>query len=417
MLAPPAASHDRLIAMDVTRGVAVLGILLMNIVAFAMPESAQLSPYAYGGSDAVNVGIWTADYVLIQGKMRALFTLLFGASMLLVIERADASGENGFSVHFWRMAWLFVIGLLHLFYIWSGDILTLYAMTGMVAFAFVDMDAKRLVRWSLLMFALQFLLSMIILLSLAAARSAATAPDASAEAIMAWQDVVNQVSGGNAAVTEAVLGLYRDSYSAILAYRFAEDFWHPWVQFMTFGAETLAIMLLGMALLKSGFFRGSWESRRYKRIALILPPVCAAAFVALALWKFSSGFDPVPSFGIDLILGGPLAAIMAVGYAAFIVRWALTMKQGWLKQRLEAAGKAAFTNYIGTSILMTTIFYGYGLGLFGYFDRIALLGFVLLGWIVMLAWSKPWLDHFRHGPLEWVWRSLSRGRPQPMRLT
>lgn len=407
---------ERLRAMDITRGVAVLGILLMNITAFAMPEAAQLTPYAYGDSSSVNLAVWTADYVLVEGKMRALFTLLFGASILLVIERADASGENGMRVHLWRMAWLFVFGTVHMLYIWFGDILTLYAMVGVVALLFADMDARKLLRWSAVMFAFQFLWSLIILLGMTALRSAAKAPNASSEAIRNWQDMVDQFSGGNAAMMDAVVHLYRSDYWTILNHRFDNDLWTPWAQFVTFGAETLAIMLLGMALLKSGFFRGSWETRRYKRLAMIALPVCAGAFALTAFWKFSSQFDPLPSYGIDLLFGGPLAAIMALGYAAIIVRWALTAKDNWLKQRIEAAGKAAFTNYIGTSILMTSIFYGYGLGLFGRFDRAALLGFVLLGWIVMLAWSKPWLDHFRHGPLEWAWRSLARGERQPMRL-
>lgn len=409
-------TNDRLIAMDVTRGVAVLGILLMNIATFALPEQAVMNPLAYGGDRAIDMIVWAVDFIFVNGKMRALFTLLFGASMLLVIERADANGRNGATTHLWRMAWLFVFGMIHLLYIWSGDILALYALVGIIALPFTAMEPRQMFRWSLILFGLQLVLSAMLVLAIVAMRAEAMDPNASADAVAAWQDMAAQLGAGDPAIIANDLALYRSDYMTILKYRLDSDLWSPLHLLISYGAETLALMLLGMALLKSGFFRGSWEAKRYDHLAILIIPI-AAVNGLLGYLEWTHDFPPLVNYSVELLPGPVISALMAVCYAAIIVRWALVGRAHWLKARIEAAGKTAFTNYIGTSILMTTIFYGYGLGLFGDYGRAALLGFVLLGWAVMLAWSKPWLKRYRHGPLEWLWRSLARGKAQPFLKT
>ena len=125
----------RLHALDLIRGIAVLGILLMNIVSFALPAAAYMNPHAFGHRGPIDDVVWAVDFVLVDGKMRGLFSLLFGASMLLVVERAEAKGESGTRVHLSRMAWLLVFGMAHLLLLWPGDILQHYALVGVVAFA------------------------------------------------------------------------------------------------------------------------------------------------------------------------------------------------------------------------------------------------------------------------------------------
>ena len=120
----------RVATLDVIRGVAVMGILIMNIVAFAMPEAAYMNPASFGSHGAVDYGVWAVNFVLVDGKMRGLFSFLFGASMLLVIERAEAKGENPLRVHYARMFWLLLFGLAHLYLLWWGDILAHYALVG-----------------------------------------------------------------------------------------------------------------------------------------------------------------------------------------------------------------------------------------------------------------------------------------------
>src|ERR1700754_1558648 len=126
---------ERVQSLDIVRGVAVLGILLLNIVSFGMPEAAYFNPRAYGGAQGADLAAYLINFVLFDGKMRGLFSFLFGASMLLVIERAQANGRNPAAVHFARMGWLLVFGLAHLWLVWRGDILAHYALVGMIAFA------------------------------------------------------------------------------------------------------------------------------------------------------------------------------------------------------------------------------------------------------------------------------------------
>ena len=127
---------ERIQTLDIVRGVAIMGILAMNIVAFAMPDAAYLNPMAYGTEGPADLASWTFSFLFIDGRMRGLFSFLFGASMLLVIEKAEAGGRDPAKVHYARMLWLLVFGLIHFYLIWWGDILSLYAPVGMIAYAF-----------------------------------------------------------------------------------------------------------------------------------------------------------------------------------------------------------------------------------------------------------------------------------------
>ena len=177
--------------------------------------------------------------------------------------------------------------------------------------------------------------------------------------------------------------------------------------------ETLGYMLLGMAGLKSGFLRGAWDDARYRRIAWWTLAVSIPAYAVYAWLEWRSGFDTALFFVIFFVATNPFRLAMMAGYAALIIL--LSRRGGWLVQRIAAAGRAAFTNYLGASLIATTIFYGYGFGLYGRLNRLEAWLFAPALWIVMLAWSKPWLDRFNYGPFEWLWRTLARRRPQQMR--
>ena len=151
------AAPRRIATLDIVRGVAVMGILAMNIVAFAMPFQAYINPLAYGLESPADLGSWVFSFILVDGKMRGLFSFLFGASTLLVIERARAAGASPARVHYARMFWLLVFGLLHFYLIWFGDILALYALTGLILFFFRNLSVKALVRWGIGFVALQTL--------------------------------------------------------------------------------------------------------------------------------------------------------------------------------------------------------------------------------------------------------------------
>lgn len=406
----------RHLTLDAMRGIAVMGILLMNIVMFAMPSQAYINPLAWGGDGPLDLGIWTVNFVLVDGKMRGLFTLLFGASTLLVIDRAEARQHSSIKVHYSRMAWLLVFGLIHYYLIWSGDILILYAVCGMVIYAFHHNDARWLRRGAVLTITINFLVWVIFALSFIHMKATAGAPGASAATIQSFQETLVALGQpGSWAITQEIQA-YAGGYADILAYRTGPTgLFGPLMMMMLYGFETIGLMMLGMSLYRNGFLTGEWAPARYAAMALRCYLVGLPAMIALGWWCRSSGFDTVTTFNAVIVWSTPFRIILTLGHAAFAVWLIQRFRDSGAVARIAATGRAAFTNYLGTSIVMTAIFYGYGLGLYGQVSRAGIYLAVLGGWAAMLLWSKPWLDRFTYGPFEWLWRSLARREWQAMR--
>jgi uncharacterized protein len=390
-----------------------MGIFGVNVIAFAMPMQAYFNPTAYGLSSPADLGLWFATFILIDGKMRGLFSLLFGASMLLVIERAEVGGRSPADIHYSRMFWLLVLGCVHYYLIWFGDILTLYALTGMIAFFFHRKSVRGLVIWGLVFLGLDLLVTTGISWQFFVGEAAARAPGASADALGQWHTMSSEFAPPDGATLARELALYRGPWTGIVRDQLTEGLIGPLFQFGFGLLETLGYMLLGMAGLKSGFLRGAWDDARYRRIASWTLGVSIPAYAAFAWIEWRSGFDVSLFFAIFFVATNPFRLAMMAGYAALIIL--LSRRGGWLVQRIAAAGRAAFTNYLGASLIATTVFYGYGFGLFGTLSRLEAWLFAPAMWAVMLLWSKPWLDRFNYGPFEWLWRSLARRGPQPMR--
>jgi uncharacterized protein len=408
MIAPP-----RLIALDVLRGVAVMGILLMNIASFGLPQAAYLNPAAYGGATGADLAAWTFGFVLIDGKMRALFSLLFGAGMVLVIERAEAAGQNGMIVHLRRMVTLLAIGVVHAYLIWAGDILILYAIVGTFALAQVGRSNRGLLAIASLLLVVQWLLLWSLVGGLGTIRDAGLAPGASVAAVQAWRSIADQLGIPSLMAIGRELATFQGDYAGI----FSERLRHasaPLLQLVDAGAETLALMLLGMAAIRSGFLSGRWSASAYARTAAITYATGLPLLALLAANTIRSGFDEVVTVQAATLYAAPLRVVVMIGHVALLLYWVKRAPDSWLAGRVAAVGRTALSNYLSTSIVMTAIFYGYGLGWFGQLSRAQLYGMVPVAWVAMLAWSKPWLDRYRHGPFEWLWRSMARGRMQQM---
>jgi uncharacterized protein len=412
-VAAPSAD-TRHITLDAVRGFAVMGILAMNIVDFAMPESAYISPAVYGGSQGINLASWIFSALFFDGKMRGLFSLLFGASLLLVINRADAKGEDTAKVHFSRMAWLMVFGLVHYFLIWSGDILFTYACIGCIAYLFRNCSVSRLIRTAIIIFVVGSAMNSIQFGLQYQEQLRAQVPGAPAALVQQYEADKAQ-STFAAKETARQIALHRSGYTDIVAEKWKSQFWMPLIGVIMGLLETLPLMLLGMALFKNGFLTGEWEEPRYRRIVYWTLPTGLALTAVIIFIEYISGFDEIvmwsAMFGWSVL---PHLAV-TIAYAAILMVFVRRVSASAFLKRVVATGRMAFSNYLGTSIVMTTIFYGYGLGLFGHIGRAGLWPFVLGAWIIMLSWSKPWLIRFRYGPLEWLWRSLARGTLQPMR--
>ncbi len=410
----PAPLDSRYLTLDALRGFAVMGILAMNIVGFAMPMLAYLSPAVYGGTDGPDSAAWLVSFLLFDGKMRGLFSLLFGASLMLIAERAEAGGKNSAAVHYSRMAWLAVFGLAHFYLIWIGDILFLYAVIGCIAFLFRRMDADRLIKWALIVYIAGFVILTTLFSDFLFLQAAATGADPVPEAIAAFDDFL-AASGFTAVDTARELAAYRSDWTAIVSYRVTEHGAQPFTSLWQNGFETLPMMLLGMALMKNGFLTGRLEPWVYSRLALGLLPVGFGLTAIVAAVVLLGGFDLIVTLNAAIAWTYPPRLMLTLGYAALLVLLVRRFSEsGWMAH-IAAAGRAALTNYLGTSLVMTTIFYGYGFGFYGEIGRAELYLFVPAAWMLMLSWPKPWLARFRYGPLEWLWRSFARLRLQPMR--
>jgi uncharacterized protein len=403
----------RYATIDALRGLAVMGILLMNIADFALPSGAYFNPLAGGGTAPADIAAWAASFVLVDGKMRALFSMLFGASTLIVVDRAEAAGLNGTRIHFARMATLAIFGLAHLLLIWPGDILLHYALVGVVALPFVALEPRQQTRIAILLLCAQLVVGALFFANFLTLRHAASLPDATTATLAAWHGLVDGVGVGRAQDVAAEIATAHGSWTGFVAHNLATQGSGPSFLLAFNGFETLAYMLIGMAALRSGFLTGAWPRRRYLRAAAIGFAIGVPPTIALCWLSAASGFDTMATFAAATLGGVPFRPILALAEAALALAW---LSGGRAHRRLEATGRAAFSNYLGTSIAMMLVFDGWGLDLFDRVERIWLYPIVGATWLTMLVWSPAWLARFRYGPLEWAWRSLARGRPQSLRI-
>lgn len=411
--AAPVTATGRIDTLDFIRGIAVMGILWANIIAFGQPMEAYIYPAAFL-TDPGDLGgwLWIAQFVLIDGKMRGLFTLLFGAGMYLFMEKAWARGAT-WRLQAWRLTILLGFGMIHFFCIWPGDILTYYALFGFAALACIRWTEKAQLGVALT----GYIAGVLVLAGMFTNIWAVTDTpfgETTPEHLTERAQLIGQIDGAIARSAVPDAAIASGDYGALVAHRLTEQWSEPLRNLQWFAYETFSLMLLGMALYRIGFFSGAIERATLRRWGWIGLLVGGLLHLAIGLVVQAGGFS---YYGTLAAFAGwsPLPRLaMVLGLAALLVVWAPSAT-GWLGNRIRAAGRAAFTNYLGTSIVMMFVFHGWALGLFGELNRPQLYIVVVLAWVVMLAWSKPWLDRYNYGPLEWLWRCLTYRRVFPLR--
>jgi uncharacterized protein len=424
----PVDSGERIEAIDVLRGVALLGILLLNILEFGLPLGAELNPSVAGGDTGVNLYAWAVNHLLFEGKMRAIFSMLFGAGAVLLTSRAErrGTGIEVADIYYRRTLWLIVFGLVHAYLIWDGDILFTYGLFGLLLF-----PLRHVRPWVLVGAGLVTLVpitpgSFLEAEEIRAARQKAQAADSRLRAgwplterqqedRFAWRDRLKDLHQSPEAIQEEYED-HRGGYWRMLLRRLRVVPATESSDLYRFGVfDALGMMLLGMGFLKLGVFSAALSTRGYRLLAAFGYGFGVPLNAVTGYLYFRSGFDPAYlissyatyQFGRLLVALGHIALVMlAVKAAAF----------SWLLSRLAAVGRMALTNYVGTSVVCTLLFNGYGLGFFGRFSRIQLYLVVAVVWAAQLALSRVWLSHFRFGPVEWLWRSLTYLQRQPMRV-
>ncbi|HSM53101.1 MAG TPA: DUF418 domain-containing protein [Erythrobacter sp.] len=405
--AAPVVGADRIGSLDFIRGLAVMGILAANIVAFGQPSSAYMFPDAFLVPSGDQSGwLWISQFVLIDGKMRGLFTLLFGAGLYLFMERAWARGSTRW-LQARRLFFLLLFGLAHFFLVWFGDILTYYALCGFIVLLCLRWSVKTQLAVGLGGYMLGALAYAAIFVPL---HFIADTPMGDAASLTEMRSTLEESKAEAFAEDSVETGLISSGdYSGFVAHRIAEHTFEPLANVLLFCMESIPLMLIGVALYRLGFFGGGFERRDMIRWGWIGLAVGGAMHVAIALWARQAGFTYYGNLAAFMGFSPLPRLFMVLGLAALLVAYSPGWT-GWLGQRIVAAGRAAFSNYLGTSIVMLFVFHGWALGLYGELNRPQLYLVVLLTWVAMLAWSKPWLARFRYGPLEWLWRSLTYGK-------
>lgn len=409
-----ASGANRLIQLDFIRGIAVLGIVFANVAAFGQTMMAYIWPPALAeGPTHTDKVFWLLQYVLIDHKMRGLFTLLFGAGMMLFIEKAWAKGETRW-LQARRLLWLLLFGALHYVLLWHGDILHLYAISGLLLLGAVKWKPKTKLIVGLTAYCLG---SLLMAAQIGGAYLGATYPSVAARMEPEQRKSVLEAETKTLAKNAKTIELFRDgSYSDVVRHMAIQKAGNDVVQslFLAF-IETMPLILIGQALYQLGLFGGGFSSRSMRRWGWIGVATGSAITLVMGLWVFSADF---PFFQTLLVFIGasPLPRLAVIlGLMNLLVLWAPQAAGSALGQRFVAAGRMALSNYLGTSVLLVPVFDGWGLGLFGQFGRLELFGFVLVVWVLMLAWSKPWLERYRYGPLEWLWRCLTYWKMFPLK--
>ena len=400
--AAPVAAGARIDAIDVLRGFALLGILVMNVQAFAMPQAAYFNPTAYGDLEGANLRVWLAGRMLADQKFMTIFSMLFGAGIALMAGRAEARGD-GRRPHYRRMAWLAVIGLLHAHLLWAGDVLFLYAVCGMLVYPLRRQPPGRLLALG------------AASLAVASAWSVGTGlslpywPEEERAALAAelWRPTPELI--------EAQLAAFRGGWLAQQPARSAGALAFETLLLITWGLwRAGGLMLIGMALFRLDVF----SARRPARFYAALIAVAAAVGLPLTAWGVALDFErgwPLWSFFVGVQFNYWPSVAVSLGYVGLVMLACRTAALRRFTRPFAAVGRTALTNYLLQTVLCTTVFYGHGLGWFGSVDRLGQLGVAAGVWAVQLAASPLWLRRFRFGPAEWAWRSLTYGTRLPIR--
>lgn len=421
----PVDRAERISALDSLRGFALLGILLMNIIAMGMYGGAYDDPTVTGGAAGANLGVWAVMHVLAEGKMRCLFSMVFGASIILLTSRLDERHE-GADIYYRRTLWLLLFGILHAYLLWLGDILYPYAMCALVMYPFRRLPARRLLTIGgvvLVLTAVSYIgYGFYTRDMLEKGRSAETA-SLSGQKLTSEQEEAKKdyeewkkFNRPNAEQLKKDADEWRGSpLSVIKARAKVVARWHGLVFYHPMNWDIWSMMFIGMGLMKTGILSAQRSLRFYGLMALIGYAVGIPVNSYTAWVIIRSNFDPaVHAWANSSYDVGRLS--IALGHLGMLMVLCKGGWLSWLTGRLGAIGQMAFSNYIFQSVVTAFLFTGYGFRLYGQMQRYQLYYVVAAIWVVQLIISPIWLKHFRFGPLEWVWRSLTYWKKQPMRL-
>ncbi|MFN8355851.1 MAG: DUF418 domain-containing protein [Spirosomataceae bacterium] len=423
----PTTNSERISAMDTIRGISLFGILLMNIIGFGLYK-AYFDPTNNGGSTGWNLTVWWMNMLFFEGTMRGMFSMLFGAGILLFTSRKSESMQGSLvtDLFFRRLLWMLLFGVIHCYLLlWDGEILYTYAIVGMFAFSFRHLAPKHLLIGAaiILLIASAFNVKDYFKIKDAFEKSAvANAKKTSGKnlvkedstAIEKWNTILQEEKATPAQVKEEMEARSKGYWSIVMHKLPVNQYMETtFLYFLNFW-DTLAMMLWGMAFFKMGILKATKSKRFYGLMALIGYGIGITINYFETSYIVSSNFSIV-SFYQNYMTYQSGRIPTTCGHIALIMLFVKSGFLPWLQKSLAAVGQMAFTNYITHSIICNFIFLGYGFSMYGKLQRYELYYIVASIWTFQLIISPIWLKYFRFGPLEWLWRSLTYWKRQPMK--
>jgi uncharacterized protein len=427
----PVARSERISSVDVLRGVALLGILLMNIQSFGSPGAADDNPrLGKGGDNPANVTCWMVNQVLFEGKMRTIFSMLFGAGVIILTSRAEKRGAQAeiADIYYRRTIWLLVFGLVHAYFLWDGDILFYYGAVGLLLFPLRKLRPIFLITGGLL------LLAVVVpkaFLAAAEAEETRRKGEEAEIAAKAGEKLTKEQQAAKDAFAEQrkrpepddkeiqeEIADHRGGYWTLFPRRARAVAQAESTEFyQTTFYDVAGMMLIGMGLMKLGVFSASRSTRFYRYLTLLGYGIGVPLNLAVGIYAVRNAFNQSEFDGLWMIAYHPGRLSVALGHIGLLM---LICKAGYfpaVTSRLAAVGQMALSNYFLQTVVCCLFFNGYGWGWFGYLQRYELLYVVFAVWAIQLLLSSLWLRFFQFGPMEWLWRSLTYWRLQPMLVT
>ncbi|MEL7445797.1 MAG: DUF418 domain-containing protein [Pseudomonadota bacterium] len=389
------ALHSRVIELDALRGLAVIGIVWMNVYVFALPAPAYYNPIAYGGETQLDRIVWAFSFVFIEDKFRTLFAMLFGVGCAILLERGDA---RPWRAHFARMAVLLAIGLLHATLLASNDVLRAYALAGLALPFVAHLSPIALISVSVGLVAVHIGGGIITFGS----------------GIVDWasgrvsSDVLffaERNFGHESNAIRFLLDQGQEGFGERIARRL-DGIPNQLVAVAGSIPINLAAMTLGIALWKNRMLAAEWRTFRLQRLAALCAVIAIPALLALVWWVAKEGFPGILVGPSSLIISAPFDIALGLAYAALAM--AFFGAAGSVTRRLAAVGRLSLTNYLLTSVILSAIFAGWGLGLFGEVSRWQAFALSFVPIAAMLLWSPAWIKSLGHGPFERLWRASAK---------
>ena len=423
----PVTGAERIGSLDVLRGVALLGILLMNITGFGLQFWAYDDPTVQGGSTGYNLYVWIMNNMFFEGTMRAMFSMLFGVGMVLMTSRmiSKGGGIEVADIYYRRTIWLLLFGIIHGYLIlWVGDILYAYGLFGLFLFPFRNTSPKKLILAagiltligiSLTSYDYNHKMKYLEQYNLAGTyENEADVPEEIKKGKEAWEALLAEMKPSEKQVQETTESMHKGYFDLVLflapVNRFIQSTfnydYNPW--------DILAMMLLGIALYKLRVITAELSFKTY----LIM--MALGYGIGLSVNYYETMLILNDDFSIksyhEARLTYPIGRIaVSFGHIGLVMIFCKLNIILFLKRSLAAVGRMALTNYIMHSVICAIIFTGVGFSMFGKMQRYELYHVVISIWIFQLILSPIWLKYFRFGPLEWVWRSITYKKRQPFK--